>query len=197
MGLLFLVLSYILGSIPFSIVVAKIFFKKDIRNEGSGNPGTTNVIRTCNVYAGIAVFLLDILKAGVPVLIARKLNITLFGFDNELIYGAAAIFGHTCSIFLNFKGGKGAASALGAVFFYNPLWGLIGFTLAIVIFIITRFVSLCSLIVASSMILIAIIFKDYSSLVSVVPVVILIFVKHKANIIRLINHNENKLKFKK
>ncbi len=202
MGLFYLILCYIVGSIPFSVLIGKCFYKKDIRTVGSKNPGTTNVLRTCGKLGALAVFILDNLKGGIMLLIGKRLGINVFGFDNPLIFGGAAILGHIYSIFLGFKGGKGAATSLGVLFFYNPLLGLAGLTVFILTLVITKYVSMGSMVTA----LFALIVMIVKTIINpnllidcllILLIVSLIIIRHRSNIYRLIKHTENKFSFNK
>src|SRR6185503_17549148 len=122
--------AFLLGAIPFSVIVGKIFFKTDVRNQGSGNPGATNTLRILGPVAGLTVLILDILKGFLAVRIAYKFSIgpDISVIDRMTIAGGLAILGHIFSPFLGFKGGKGVATTFGVIMALMPLW----FTLIVV-----------------------------------------------------------------
>jgi len=122
MNIAFLVISYLIGSIPFSLLVGKLFLNIDVRQHGSKNPGATNAIRVLGRKWGVPVFLLDVLKGVVPVLIVR-----LGAFEemfNPVYYGLMAMIGHVYPVFLKFKGGKAVATSFGVFLAYAPLLGI-------------------------------------------------------------------------
>lgn len=140
---LLLIFSYIIGSIPFSVLLGRICCGIDIREHGSGNPGTTNVFRVLGKRVGFTVFFLDMLKGGFVILLIR------LGWFNDnhfhpLLYGMMAAIGHIYPVFLNFKGGKAVATSVGILLFYAPFLGLLGLFTFFAILAITRFVSLAS-----------------------------------------------------
>ena len=135
------IISYLMGSIPFGFILTKIFLKKDIREIGSGNIGATNALRTGNKLIGYSTLLLDVMKAILPVLYV-KIN------HPELIYIASlcAFLGHVFPIWLKFKGGKGVATYVGILFTINILLGFIFCVTWLLIFLISKYSSLSSLI---------------------------------------------------
>ena len=151
------IISYLMGSIPFGFILTKIFLKKDIREIGSGNIGATNALRTGNKLIGYSTLLLDVMKAILPVLYV-KIN------HPELIYIASlcAFLGHVFPIWLKFKGGKGVATYVGILFTINILLGFIFCVTWLLIFLISKYSSLSSLI-GSLMIPIYIFFNDQMS----------------------------------
>ncbi len=130
---LFLLLAYLVGSIPFSYLLGKHIKKDDIRKRGSGNLGTTNAFRVFGVLIGISVLILDTLKSGMFIPIVNSLSETNEMFPS-LIYGAVAVIGHIFPVWMNFKGGKGVASSFGILLFFYPLIPL----LLTPVFVITR-----------------------------------------------------------
>ena len=135
------IISYLMGSIPFGLILTKIFLKKDIRKIGSGNIGATNALRTGNKLIGYSTLLLDVIKAILPVLYV-KINYP------ELIYIASlcAFLGHVFPVWLKFKGGKGVATYVGILFTINILLGFIFCVSWLLIFLISKYSSLSSLI---------------------------------------------------
>lgn len=181
--------SYLMGSIPFGFILTKIFLKKDIREIGSGNIGATNALRTGNKLVGYSTLILDIVKAIIPV-IYIKMNYP------ELIYIASlcAFLGHVFPIWLKFNGGKGVATYVGILFSINILLGLIFVISWGVIFIISRYSSLSSIIGSLSVPLYLFITTEKSSVIFFITMFVLIFFTHRENIIRLKNKEESKTK---
>ena len=180
--------SYLFGSIPFGFILSKIFLKKDIRDIGSGNIGATNALRVGNKSLGFATLALDITKAVLPVLYVK------FNYpDYIFIASLAAFLGHVFPIWLKFKGGKGVATYVGILFSINLFFGLIFIMSWILIFIISKYSSLSSLIASLTVPIYLIIFENYNSLFFIIMFV-LIFYTHRENIKRLKNREENKTK---
>ena len=181
--------SYLMGSIPFGFILTKIFLKKDIREIGSGNIGATNALRTGNKLVGYSTLILDIVKAIIPVIYV-KMNYP------ELIYIASlcAFLGHVFPIWLKFNGGKGVATYVGILFSINILLGLIFAISWGVIFIISRYSSLSSIIGSLSVPLYLFITTEKSSVIFFITMFVLIFFTHRENIIRLKNKEESKTK---
>ena len=141
---LFLV-AYLLGSIPSGVWIGKIFYHKDIRQFGSGNTGTTNTFRVLGKKAGIAVLIIDILKGTLATMLPTFFGITQV---NPLIFGVAAIIGHTFPIFAHFKGGKAVATSAGMLLGYQPIFFVYSCVIFIICLFITSMVSLSSMIAA-------------------------------------------------
>ena len=181
--------SYLMGSIPFGFILTKIFLKKDIREIGSGNIGATNALRTGNKLVGYSTLILDMVKAIIPVIYV-KMNYP------ELIYIASlcAFLGHVFPIWLKFKGGKGVATYVGILFSINILLGLIFVISWGVIFLISRYSSLSSIIGSLSVPLYLFITNEKSSVIFFITMFVLIFFTHRENIIRLKNKEESKTK---
>ena len=207
--LLLILLSYLMGSIPFSLVIGKIFFKKDIRNYGSGNLGGTNTGRVLGKKAGFAVMVLDQLKAVIARLIA-----TLFmknidaNFVNLTVYlcSICVILGHCYPIFAKFKGGKAVACTFGILFITNIYVYLITLALYAALLKFTKYVSLSSITVFFvSGLMCFIDFFRFSPLLQVkfdifYPILLLflsmfIVIKHRSNISRLQSGTESKIKW--
>ena len=183
------IISYLMGSIPFGFILTKIFLKKDIREIGSGNIGATNALRTGNKFIGYSTLLLDVIKAILPVLYV-KIN------HPELIYIASlcAFLGHVFPVWLKFKGGKGVATYVGILFTINILLGFIFCVSWLLIFLISKYSSLSSLI-GSLTIPIYIFFNDQMSNALFFGIMfVLIFYTHRENIKRLKNKEESKTK---
>ena len=183
------IISYLMGSIPFGFILTKIFLKKDIREIGSGNIGATNALRTGNKLIGYSTLLLDIMKAILPVLYV-KIN------HPELIYIASlcAFLGHVFPVWLKFKGGKVVATYVGILFTINILLGFIFCVSWLLIFLISKYSSLSSLI-SSLTIPVYIFFNDQISNALFFGIMfVLIFYTHRENIKRLKNKEESKTK---
>ena len=183
------IISYLMGSIPFGFILTKIFLKKDIREIGSGNIGATNALRTGNKLIGYSTLLLDVIKAILPVLYV-KIN------HPELIYIASlcAFLGHVFPVWLKFKGGKGVATYVGILFTINILLGFIFCVSWLLIFLMSKYSSLSSLI-GSLTIPVYIFFNDQMSNALFFGIMfVLIFYTHRENIKRLKNKEESKTK---
>ena len=182
-------ISYLFGSIPFGYLFTKILLKKDIRNIGSGNIGATNVLRTGNKSLGYLTLVLDIAKAVVPV-IYIKLNYP------DLVYVSAlcAFLGHLFPIWLKFKGGKGVATYVGILFSLNIIFGLVFGVSWLIIFFISKYSSLASLIGSLSISVYILIIEGSENIFFYVIMFILIFFTHRENIKRLKNKEETKTK---
>ena len=183
------IISYLMGSIPFGFILTKIFLKKDIREIGSGNIGATNALRTGNKLIGYSTLFLDVVKAILPVLYV-KIN------HPELIYIASlcAFLGHVFPVWLKFKGGKGVATYIGILFIINILLGFIFCVSWLLIFLISKYSSLSSLI-GSLTIPVYIFFNDQINNALFFGIMfVLIFYTHRENIKRLKNKEESKTK---
>lgn len=187
-----LLLGYLMGAIPMGYLVAKLFYKKDITQEGSGNTGGTNVMRLCGKKAGLAVYALDFIKAALPVLLFKF----LFPQDAwlHLAVGVLAIVGHSKSIFLGFKGGKSAMSSLGVIFALSPFSALILGVLSVILILSTRLVSVASLTGAFLAPILMYLLGSPKPYVGFgVVACVLVFLRHRDNIKRLLAGTENKI----
>ncbi|QXM05598.1 glycerol-3-phosphate 1-O-acyltransferase PlsY [Crassaminicella indica] len=192
--IMLIIISYLVGSIPFSYITAKFIGNIDIRKHGSGNSGATNVLRTLGPKAGGTAFILDFLKGFILAIIGKK----LLGIQGGVIASAFVVIGHCYPFSLGFKGGKGVATAGGTIF---ALYPLIGFILMIIHFLITgltRIVSLASITVAASFPIVSFILKKpISFTLYALCLGSFVIYKHKGNIKRLLSGNESKINFKK
>ncbi len=197
-----IVLSYLLGSIPSAIIISRIFKGIDIRDYGSKNPGFTNVYRVLGVLPAIIVLIMDIGKGVSAVLLVTQISfgpVTLNLVSLKILAGISVILGHVFPIFAGFKGGKGIATALGALFSLIPLETVLALVIFIAIVIITRYISLGSL-SAASFIFLALLFERYylgrsvptELLGMIFFLLVFIFYTHRKNIKRLLNGTENK-----
>jgi glycerol-3-phosphate acyltransferase PlsY len=184
--------SYLLGSISFSIIFARWLRKIDIREHGSGNAGATNTLRVLGKGPAIAVFLLDIAKGSVAVLIGLWLG------DGEkwvsVLCGLASIAGHNWPVYFRFKGGKGIATTVGALIVWAFIPTLIAGIVAILVIVFTRYVSLGSMIFAAWLPILFYLFDLEAAYIwGGLAVAILAIARHRKNIVKLINGTENKL----
>jgi glycerol-3-phosphate acyltransferase PlsY len=179
--ILWAAIGYLLGSIPFGIVITRALGLGDLRQIGSGNIGATNVLRTGNKPAALATLLLDSGKGAIAVLLARALA----GQDAALIAGAAAFLGHLYPVWLNFKGGKGVATFLGTLLALDWRLGLAACAIWLATALLTRISSLSALVAAALSPLVAL-WLDGARLALVVAfMAALIFIRHHANIARI------------
>lgn len=193
--IIFAIGAYLLGSIPTGLILAKVFSLKDIRMEGSGNIGATNVTRVLGKRLGALTFLGDALKGYVPVWAGALL---FESTQASCIFGGAAFLGHLFPVYLKFKGGKGVATACGIFLYLAPLVVLIEAVLFAGIVAACRYVSLGSLCVAACMpVLLALFSFPLPVIVLSIVMGLLVFLKHKLNIQRLMQGGENRIGLKK
>ena len=182
------VYSYLLGSIPFGLVLTKIFLKKDIREIGSGNIGTTNVLRTGKKSLAISTLILDLLKGYLSIII------TFTYFENLISYSALICFiGHIFPVWLKFKGGKGVATYLGVILALSYKFFLIFGIAWLVLSFLYRYASLSSIISSLIVFIYSYFFINNFSLILFIFFIIIIFT-HRENIVRLKNSEESKIK---
>ena len=181
--------SYLLGSIPFGLILTKLFLKKDIRDVGSGNIGTTNVLRTGKKSLAAATLLLDLLKGYLSVII------TFHYFQDLISYSALLCFvGHIFPIWLKFKGGKGVATYLGVILALSYKFFLIFGIVWLVLTFLFRFASLSSIISTLIIFLYSYFFENNNFSLILFIFFIIILYTHRENIVRLKNSSENKIK---
>ena len=201
------IIAYLLGSISFSVIISQKMAGFDVRQTGSGNAGTTNVLRSVGKKAAIFTLICDVLKGVFAILVAYIAGLIFKGkLDRALLVqlaGLAVILGHTFPIFFNFKGGKGIATALGVLLITNWNIGLICLVFALVLMALTRIVSLGS-IVAAVLFPVLVIFMPHSAylvdgnyILYSILIAILVIYNHRANVKRLLGGEENKLDFSK
>ena len=214
--LVIILLSYLVGAIPTSIIMSKLVKGIDIRKHGSGNAGGSNVFRVMGWKYGITVILLDATKGMIAVLLVSRLYFGNFPFPNatpfddftlvQIIAGLAAILGHIWTIFAGFKGGKGIATGLGILVSIVTIDMLLGLVVFAIVVGVSKYISLGSLAAAVSVPLFMIIREnifgvDITGYGTILPLTIflafLVMFTHKANIGRLINGNENKISLSK
>ncbi len=211
-----IILSYLIGSIPTSIIVSKAVKGIDIRQHGSGNAGGTNVMRVLGWKYGLLVILLDAMKGVLAVVVVARLHYGSMPFENatpfddftliQIIAGIAAVIGHIWTVFAGFRGGKGIATALGMLLMLVTVDMLIAVGVFIVVVTISRYVSLGSILGAIAVPLTLIIRENlfhvnipgyHTLLPFVVFLSLLVIFTHRKNVIRLLNGNENKVSFSK
>ena len=202
------IIAYLVGSINFSIIISKRMAGFDVREKGSGNAGTTNMLRSVGVKAAAITLLCDILKGVIVILIAILIGNIVDGLDDALLVQLAGIFviiGHTFPIFFGFKGGKGIATSLGVLLMINWQIGLICLVFALILMVITRMVSVGS-IAAAILFPVLVIFigqnyivpvNNWSYLIFSIIVAVLVLFNHRENLKRIFTGKENKISFKK
>ncbi|EGE9412316.1 glycerol-3-phosphate 1-O-acyltransferase PlsY [Listeria monocytogenes] len=187
-------LAYVIGSIPSGLWIGKIFYKKDIREFGSGNLGATNSFRVLGIKAGSIVTVMDILKGTVATLLPFFFQLNV---DHHFWFltGAFAIIGHSFPLFAGFRGGKAVATSAGVILAYAPLL----FVAALVVFLVTlklsKYVSLSSMIGALAALIISLFMGDWILIVLVACIALFVIWRHRANITRIRNGEEPKIKW--
>ncbi len=193
----YIILGYLLGSLPFALIIGKVFYKTDVRNFGSGNLGGTNAGRVLGKKAGISVIVLDILKVVVAVAI-----VSFFDKEASIWAGLAAALGHCYPIFAGFRGGKAVATMFGilistSIFTFQNAWYVIfPFLAFLVVLVLTKMVSLSSMIAAlTSSIYITYMQWNVSLEIIIASwlLTILVIYRHRSNIKKIINGTENKI----
>ena len=202
---LILIVCYLIGSIPFGLILTKLFDNNDLRNIGSGNIGATNVLRTGNKTLALLTLILDLSKSFIPLFIFFKLypHPIINDFFNLiivdqifliLVFGYFFVLGHCFPIWLKFKGGKGIATSLGVILSIDFFIGLCLLTIWILVFLIFKISSLSALISSTSFpILIFFKYEKVNLLYLSILLTIFVFFTHRANIIRLLKKEEKKI----
>ncbi len=205
------IIAYCIGSINFSVIISKKVAGFDVREKGSGNAGSTNMLRSVGKKAAAITLLCDILKGVVSIVISIIIGNLIDGINKELllqIAGIAVVIGHTFPIFFGFKGGKGVATSLGILLMSNWKIGLICLVFALVLMALTKMVSLGSCAAAVLFPVLTLFINDSYTvltdgkkgstyLIYSVILAIIVLYNHRSNIKRLLNGTENKLSFKK
>ena len=196
LSLLFIIIFYLMGSIPFALLIPKIFGHGDIRNIGSGNVGATNVLRTGNKFLAFLVLSLDVLKGLFPFIILNLYseNISLL---QTIFLCHFAILGHIFPIWLKFKGGKGVATYIGFLFGVNLILALFFLITWLAIALVSKYSSLSSLIATTIAPIYFIIKSENYIAIFLIYLLAVIVIKHRENIKRLLNRTENKIKLSK
>ena len=205
------IVAYLIGSISFSVIISKKMAGFDVREKGSGNAGSTNMLRSVGKKAAANTLICDILKGVVAILIAIILGNIFKNSNKELllqIAGIAVVLGHTFPIFFGFKGGKGVATSLGILLMSNWQIGLICLVFGVVLIILTRMVSLGSCMAAILFPVLTLFINEHYTVLtegksgnvyfiySVIMAIIVLY-NHRSNIKRILNGTENKISFKK
>lgn len=190
--------GYLIGAIPFAVIIARLK-GVNIFELGSGNPGATNVLRNLGKPAGYACFLLDALKG----FTAASWPLLWFSLGEHqatlaVVGLLAAILGHSCSVFIGFRGGKGVATTIGGLLAVNWIAILVGVLVWLIIFYSTRYVSLASILMALSLPVCSFLLPErpLAEKILIVVLSLLIVVRHKSNIVRLMNGTENRFQKK-
>lgn len=201
------IIAYLIGSVNFSVIFSKKFAGFDVREKGSGNAGSTNMLRSVGKGAAALTLLCDILKGVVAILIAIGIGNIVKSADKGLlvqIAGIAVVIGHTFPIFFGFKGGKGVATSLGILLMTNWQIGLICLVFALVLMALTQMVSLGSCAAAVLFPVLTLFIKDNyivaeggNYFIYSVILAIIVLYNHRSNIKRMLTGTENKLSFKK
>ena len=203
--ILFVLLAYLTGAFPSAVWVGKTFYNTDVREYGSGNAGATNTFRVLGKGAGIPVLLMDVFKGWLSVSYvnfisnADALSPELF-FENQLAFGIAAVIGHLFPIYTGFRGGKGIATMLGVLIGLHPMAALFSFVVFVVVFLISKYVSLGSIVASFAFPIFVILILDPSTAsldLFAIFVPILSLITHQKNIERLVRGEETKIKFGK
>ena len=204
------IIAYLIGSVNFSVLISKKMAGFDVREKGSGNAGTTNMLRSVGKKAAAITLVCDILKGVVSIVIAIIVGNVAKNLDRELllqIAGIAVVLGHTFPIFFGFKGGKGVATSLGVLLMSNWQIGLICLVFAVVLMVLTRMVSLGSCAAAVLFPVLTLFINQHYTILtdgksgrvyfvySVILAIIVLY-NHRSNIKRILNGTENKLSFK-
>lgn len=186
-----IVLAYLLGSIPSGLIIGKVFYGVDIREHGSGNLGGTNTFRTLGFKAGMAVTIADILKGTAAVLLLLIID----GDIHPLMAGIFAVIGHMYPIFAGFKGGKAVATSGGILLGYAPLMFIIMVLIFFICLFLTKYVSLASMLAAIAAVVYSIVIWDRPLIIVVSLLAFFVIYRHRANIKRIMNKTEPKIKW--
>ena len=195
--ILLILLGYLYGSIPFALVIGKVFYNTDVRESGSGNLGGTNAGRVLGKKAGISVIVLDALKAVTIFYLSSYLSLKFnLNPDIKYIAGLACIFGHCYPIFAEFRGGKAVSTSLGYFLCIEPLYAVVAIVVFLLVLKISKYVSLSS--ISTALIVLCItpfLAVSITAKLCMLVAVILLVYRHKDNIKRIKNHTESKIKW--
>ena len=190
-------LGYLYGSIPFALVIGKVFYNTDVRESGSGNLGGTNAGRVLGKKAGISVIVLDALKAVIIFYLSSYLSLKFnLNPDIKYIAGLACIFGHCYPIFAEFRGGKAVSTSLGYFLCIEPLYAVVAIVVFLLVLKISKYVSLSS--ISTALIVLCItpfLAVSITAKLCMLIAVILLVYRHKDNIKRIKNHTESKIQW--
>jgi acyl phosphate:glycerol-3-phosphate acyltransferase len=184
-----LFLSYLIGSISFALVVGKLFYKTDVRDYGSGNLGATNIFRVLGKTAGLTVAIADLLKGTFACLLPQIFYSTV----NPIFCFLLAILGNVFPVFAGFKGGKAVATATGVLLFLTPLGTLTGFIVFILTLLLSKYVSLSSMVAGIAIFIYSLIFEDKVIIALSLFISVLVIILHRQNFKRIMKGTENKL----
>ena len=192
--LIVIVAGYLLGSISTGVVLSRLFAKTDIRSQGSGNAGTTNMLRVLGRRMALFTFIGDMLKGIIAVFIGKWL---IGGELGGLLGVVGAVLGHYYPLYFGFKGGKGIATSFGSLLFVFPVQALLAFAVFLILVAVTHYVSVGSIAAAITLPLLIVIthFQEPTLWIITVCIGASVVWRHRANIKRLMNHTENKLDF--
>lgn len=195
--ILLILLGYLYGSIPFALVIGKVFYNTDVRESGSGNLGGTNAGRVLGKKAGISVIVLDALKAVIIFFLSSYLSLKFnLNPDIKYIAGLACIFGHCYPIFAEFRGGKAVSTSLGYFLCIEPLYAVVAIVVFLLVLKISKYVSLSS--ISTALIVLCItpfLAVSITAKLCMLVAVILLVYRHKDNIKRIKNHTESKIQW--
>jgi acyl phosphate:glycerol-3-phosphate acyltransferase len=186
-----IILAYLLGSIPSALIVGKVGYGIDIRDHGSGNLGGTNTFRTLGVKAGLIVTIADILKGTLAAALPFIVGIDL----HPLFVGVFAVIGHVYPVFAKFKGGKAVATSGGLLLFYNPILFITMLVVFFACLYISKYVSLSSMLTGIYGVIYSIVIGDLALIIVLSLLAAFVIFKHIANIKRIINKTEPKIKW--
>lgn len=195
--ILLILLGYLYGSIPFALVIGKVFYNTDVRESGSGNLGGTNAGRVLGKKAGISVIVLDALKAVIIFYLSSYLSLKFnLNPDIKYIAGLACIFGHCYPIFAEFRGGKAVSTSLGYFLCIEPLYAVVAIVVFLLVLKISKYVSLSSISTALTVLCITpfLAVSITAKLCMLIAVILLVY-RHKDNIKRIKNHTESKIQW--
>ena len=203
--IIIVVIAYLIGSVNFSVILSKKMAGFDVREKGSGNAGTTNILRTVGKKAAALTLICDILKGVISILIAKLIGNIWNSLNTALLVQLAGLFvviGHTFPVFFKFKGGKGIATSLGVLLTANWQIGLICLVFALVLMALTQMVSVGSIAAAILYPVLTIFIRqnyiaDGNYIIFAIILAVLIVFNHRENVKRILAGNENKISFKK
>ena len=195
--ILLILLGYLYGSIPFALVIGKVFYNTDVRESGSGNLGGTNAGRVLGKKAGISVIVLDALKAVIIFYLSSYLSLKFnLNPDIKYIAGLACVFGHCYPIFAEFRGGKAVSTSLGYFLCIEPLYAVVAIVVFLLVLKISKYVSLSS--ISTALIVLCItpfLAVSITAKLCMLVAVILLVYRHKDNLKRIKNHTESKIQW--
>lgn len=190
-----LLVSYLIGAIPFSIIFGKLFKGIDVRLHGSGNPGGTNSLRFLGVPVGSLIIFVDVLKGAIIIILIKAGVFDGYDLFHPLAYSLIAAFGHAYSVFIKFKGGKAVGTTYGGILAFNPIFALVIAIVASITLKLTKYVSIGSTAIALTFIVCALVIGDYEVLLFATLSAALIIFRHQGNYRNIRNKVEPKVKW--